>query len=107
MIEEAAKKYPQLRMLLQEDWSRDNTVSFVWRHPGSSTIFLFITDEMTIDIVVHESVHVVSRIFEIIGAPITEDTEEFFAYYQETMFRDILKTLKNKFNFTPKMYFNK
>lgn len=104
MIVEAAKKFPQLD-LLKCDTINSNVASFVYMPNATGSIFLFCTDELSIDILVHECIHVTMRIFDAIGAEVTEDTEEFFAYLNEMIFRDTIKLLKTKFDFIPKMPF--
>lgn len=104
MIVEAAKKFPQLD-LLKCDTINSNVASFVYMPNATNSIYLFCTDELSVDILVHECVHVVMRIFDAIGADVTPDTEEFFAYLNEMIFRDTLRLLKAKFAFTPKMPF--
>ncbi len=102
MVAEAAKKFPQLDTLRCDTISA-NVASFVYMPNATGSIFLFCTDDLSLDILVHECTHVVMRIFDAIGSDVTEDTEEFFAYLNEMIFRDTLKLLKSKFSFVPKM----
>jgi hypothetical protein len=102
MLEEATRKYPALRELTC-DGIQPNIVSFVYCPEHTNTIFLFATDEVSMDILVHECTHVVMRIFECIGAELKEPSEEFFAYYMEMIFRDVLSIFKKRCSFTPKL----
>lgn len=104
MVTEASKQYPSLETLRLES-IKEKVISFVYNPEPGNIIFLFANDEMTIDVLVHECVHIVMRIFNTIGADMNQETEEFFAYLQDMTFRDIYKVLTSKFKFTPKVLF--
>lgn len=76
-------------VLLQMEKPNDNYLALVFKSEISNEIFLFINDEVSFSIIAHECVHIVSRIFEIVGSPITEATEEFFAYLLDYTFEQI------------------
>lgn len=100
MIEEATKKFPLLQALTCEGIG-PNIISFVYKPEYNNHIFLFATDELSLDILVHECAHVVMRIFEGIGSEVNESTEEFFAYTQEMIFRDTMEAMNKHFEFVP------
>lgn len=100
MIVEASKKFPHVADLTCNGIG-PNIVSFVYKPEHSNHIYLFATDELSLDILVHETAHVVMRIFEGIGSEMNESTEEFFAYLQEMIFRDTMEVLYKQFEFTP------
>lgn len=102
MEQEAAKRYPALASLKCTPIA-GNVMSFVYCPPETNTIYMFATGSLKLDILVHECVHIVMRVFEAIGADMCEETEEFFAYIQEMVFRDILTALKTKFDFIPEL----
>lgn len=76
-------------------------LSMVYKLRGETNAYMFIADDITIDTIVHESVHVVCRLFEIIGSNINEETEEFFAYIQTDVFKRVYKMTIEKFNLNP------
>ena len=43
--------------------------------------------------IIHEVFHTTRECFEEIGMGITEETQEAFAYYQEYIFKEVLKAL--------------
>lgn len=103
MVGELSTKYSDLSRLLDIE---DNVLSFVFNDKGSSNIYLFLTDAFSVDVLIHESVHVVSRIFDIMGVDTCEETEEFFAYLMEFMFREIMHLLKTELKIKPPMFLN-
>lgn len=97
MIKEALPLYPELGMMSHDmSLSTSGVISFVF-NANSANIFLFLTDDFKLDTLVHECVHVVSRIFNRIGSEFTEDTEEFFAYLMDFMFREIYTLVTKQF----------
>lgn len=75
-----------------------NIDACVYHDPNDTEIFLFISNNLTIDVLIHECVHITARIFDIIGSEITNDTEEFFAYINQFMFKECYDTITNKLN---------
>ncbi|TXH08747.1 MAG: hypothetical protein E6R03_17695 [Hyphomicrobiaceae bacterium] len=102
MVLEAAKRYPQLAAL-KCDTVRPNVMSFVYSPLDTNAIYLFATDELRLDVLVHECFHITMRIFDAIGSEVNEHTEENFAYLNEMIFRDVYNALEKKFKFTPSM----
>lgn len=77
-----------------------SALSLVFRNDDDSEIFLFLGESISYSIIVHECVHIVSEIFEIMGVPRSADTEEFFAYLMDYTFEQVAifctETLKLK-----------
>jgi hypothetical protein len=96
MAEEALGPYPELLHLVAQPLER-KPLCFVYNNLESDNIFLFITDEFTGDILVHESVHITFRIFDIIGAEPSIETEEFFAYITEFVYRELIGVCTEEF----------
>lgn len=62
-----------------------------------TSIYLVATNHITQSILIHESVHIVARIFDIINTDITSDTEEFFAYMVQYTTAHLLEIFQNEF----------
>jgi len=76
-------------------------LSMVYNLDGTTVVYMFMDDSISLDTIVHESAHVVCRLFEIIGSNINEETEEFFAYIQTDVFKRVYKTVTQKFQLDP------
>jgi len=104
MVKEAILTYPELNVMSNDSvLSVSGVISFVF-NSNSGNIFLFLTDDFKMDTLVHECVHVVSRIFERIGSEFTEDTEEFFAYLMDFMFREIYTIVTKQLKVTIELF---
>lgn len=77
-------------ILMQMEKPDSSILSLVFRNESDSEIFLFLGNNISLSIIVHECVHIVSEIFNIMGAPKTEDTEEFFAYLMDYTFETVV-----------------
>lgn len=88
MIAEAMSEYPELADL---EWSRGSAdpASFVCSTLSTGNIFLFLTKDFYQKLLVHESNHIVFRIFEQLGARVSSDTEEFFAYIDDFVYEEV------------------
>lgn len=99
IINEASIEYPELSCLRTED--RSNIIAFVYRPTGCGTLFLFMKKDLSMDILAHECIHLTAGVFEMVGADMNEQTEEFFAYINESIFREVLKIIRDRFGFIP------
>lgn len=107
IIHEAAMEDENLIPLSNEINSDDNpSLSLVYKQNGTTVAYIFVDDQITIDTLVHECVHIVCRLFEVIGSEINESTEEFFAYLNSHMFRRIYKVITQTFALIPKMIYD-
>jgi hypothetical protein len=97
MVDEAKKGFPDLKRLDSEPFG-DGVSAFVFSDDTSPSgnIYLFFTDSLTIDVLVHECVHVTSRVFDKLDSELNPSTEEIFAYTMEFMFRDIYYMITDK-----------
>lgn len=68
-----------------------------------TTIYLFITDQLTLDILVHECIHITKALFFIMNSEFNTHTEELFAYINQFMFRQLLNILKEHLKFHIKL----
>jgi len=66
----------------------------------SRKLLVWIQDEDDYYAIVHETVHLVKRIFEIMGIPFNEENDEMIAYYQNywvrTFWHKMSKFIKDK-----------
>ena len=104
IIREAAEEDENLKPLTY--YQDDPSLSLVFKHEGTTVAYMVIDDNISIDTLVHESDHVVFSLFEIIGSNINADTEEFFAYLDTHIFREVYKVITNKFKLKPPMIYN-
>lgn len=95
MLNELIPDYPELKEGLGE--MEDTILAFTYCIGNTGNIFLFVTEDVAIDILVHECVHIASRVFEATGSYINEETEELYAYLLEYIFREVYRTLTNTF----------
>lgn len=63
---------------------------------GMPVIVLF-NKGVTMNIIVHESIHISQAFFCNVGSQHNEQTDELYAYATEKIFTDIVNTLVNKF----------
>ncbi len=103
IIDEAADTDENLIPLANNN--EDGSLSLVYKMDGTTVAYIIVDDNITIDTIVHESIHITCRLFEIIGSAINEDTEEFFAYLTSHMFRKVYKVVTTIFNLAPKMIY--
>lgn len=103
LIKEAAKTEPALLSLIEQVGSDNEPLSFVCDDENSTCIYLFIKDDTTLATLVHECVHIVVRIFDIIGMKINRDTEEMFAYLEGFIFKKVYNLMTKKLNLNPKV----
>lgn len=103
MVLEACNKYKSLEQI-KCDNIPTNVMAFVYKSDDENIIYLFATNTLTTEVLVHECAHIALRVFQSIGAEINEETDEFHAYILEMLFRDIYNILVKKFNFTPEMF---
>lgn len=75
-----------------------NIDACVYHDPNDTEIFLFVSDNLSIDVLVHECIHITARIFDITGSDITNDTEEFFAYINQFMFKECYEIITKEMN---------
>lgn len=68
-----------------------------------SNIYLLVKDNITMDTLLHECIHVTFRIFEKIGSSANLETEEFFAYITDFIFKSVYKILKEDFKLKVKV----
>lgn len=104
MIQELIPKYPELFMLLG-DPSVNNNLAFAVGSEESPNIFVFITDDCALDVIVHEVTHTVFSIFRRIGATISEDSEEFFAYLMEFNFKEVGNIIYDTFKLKMRLFY--
>lgn len=98
MITSLSEEFPELKVLEKDKTALNKQVlSFVFNDESNNNIFLFLTDNFGTDVLVHECVHVTFRLFEIVGSDINEETEEWFAYLNEFMFRESYKIITQEF----------
>ena len=103
IVRNSIEKDNQLVYLHQElEGDSRSPVSLVYNIPGTANVYLVLNGEITMDTLIHECSHVIFRIFEITGSPITEDTEEFFSYMLGAVFSECVKTIKQNFKIKPK-----
>lgn len=103
VIEEAAQQDDNLKPLAEDMQSGATSLSLVFKHDGTTVAYMIVDDNISIDTIVHEAIHIVCRLFEIIGSYINEETEEFFAYLNAHIFREVYKVVTRKFKLKPKM----
>ena len=104
IIREAAEEDENLKPLTF--YQDDPSLSLVFKHEGTTVAYMVVDDNISVDTLVHESDHVVFSLFEIIGSNINADTEEFFAYLDTHIFREVYKVITNKFKLKPPMIYN-
>lgn len=104
MLVKAACTFPELTRIPEE--STDSSLAFVYAPESSGNIFFFMTDDFGLDILVHEITHIVFALFDRIQVNINEETEEFFAYISESLFRDSISVITKEFKLKMKMYIN-
>jgi hypothetical protein len=104
MVGELLIEYPEL-MPLYVSFEEDQraAMAFVYKHEASSQIFLFCTDNLGLDILVHECVHITAAVFHTVGSNINDETEEWFAYLNEFVFREVYAVLTKDFKHKLKM----
>lgn len=73
-----------------------NSDACVYNDNMSTDIYLFISNNLTLDILVHECIHITSRIFEIMGSEINSHTEELFAYINQNIFKQCYNLITNE-----------
>lgn len=103
IIAEAAEGDPNLKPLTF--YQDDPSLSLVFKHEGTTVAYMVVDDNISVDTLVHESDHVVFSLFEIIGSNINADTEEFFAYLDTHIFREVYKVITGKFKLKPPMIY--
>lgn len=86
LYKKAIIPYP---ILMQMEKPDAKTLSLVYRVDSDTEIFLFIGEDTSLSTIVHECVHIVSEIFDIMGCSHTNETEEFFAYLMDYTFEQV------------------
>ncbi len=94
MIEDSLTEYPELYPLIAETF--DEAQAFVYNRE-SFNIFMFVTDNLSIDVLVHECTHAVFAIYDIIGQVVDRKNDEFFAYLTEHVFREYYSMITDNF----------
>lgn len=105
IIQEAAQGDPNLVPLAVNE-GPNPSLSLVFKYEGTTVAYMIVDDHMTIDTLVHEAIHVTCRLFEIINSEVNDDTEEFFAYLNTYIFREVYKVLTTKFKLKPQMIYS-
>ncbi len=103
-INEAAKVEDNLKPLI-EDQGPNPSLSLVFKHEGTTVAYIIVDDQISVDTIVHEAVHITCRLFEIINSIVGDETEEFFAYLNTHVFREVYKVVTQKFRLKPKMIY--
>ena len=62
-----------------------HTEAFIWRHEGCVEIYAFFKPNATPSTVAHEMLHVCGFIMRRVGVPLTDDTEEAWAYLLDNL----------------------
>ena len=70
----------------------DSSTGFVWTTKKSEILCVFSASDITDRIIVHESKHIVNRLFSIIGQDLDVKNDEVECYLLDTIFQ----TLHNK-----------
>lgn len=104
-IKEASLQYESLIELANDDDGTNPALSLVYKANGTTNAFIFVDDEITIDTLVHEAIHLSCRLFEIIGSKVTDDTEEVFSYLNTHIFKEVYKVITTIFKLKPKMIY--
>jgi hypothetical protein len=104
MIQELIPVYPELFLFMSER-AVSNSLAFTLSSEESPNVFVFITDDCALDVIVHETVHTIFSIFRRIGAEISDESEEFFAYLMEFNFREIGNIIYEKFKLKMKLFY--
>lgn len=76
----------------------DNYSACVLSSDKDLTILLIFNEDITVDILVHECIHIVYNIFEYIGSDINRETEEFFAYLNQFIFNEVYNIITKNLN---------
>lgn len=82
------------------------SLSMVYKHNGTTMVYVFIDDNITIDTIIHESNHIVFRVFEIVGSNINEETEEFFSYIDTDIFKKVYQVITEQFKLNPPVLYS-
>lgn len=69
-----------------------NVYDFYGKEYPVDFVSVFRIDELSEDIIVHETFHITARIMRYVGTPLVQETEEPYAYLQDTIYR----TFRNK-----------
>jgi hypothetical protein len=104
MLQEMLPKYPELLGVLG-DPSINNNLAFAIGCEESPNIFIFFNDDCALDVIVHEVTHTVFSVFRRIGAEISEDSEEFFAYLMEFNFKEVGKIIYETFKLKMRLFY--
>lgn len=104
IIREAATVEDNLKPLAQDEGPMPS-LSLVFKHEGTTVAYIIVDDDISIDTIVHEAIHITCRLFEIVNSEVNDDTEEFFAYLNTHVFREVYKVLTTKFRLKPKMIY--
>jgi len=73
---------------------------WTWTAEGHEVVCCFLRDvprtPSTIGVLAHEGFHVVARVAEIVGIPVSSDTEEWCAYYLHWFIDQVLRRTQGR-----------
>lgn len=94
LYKESLKVHPEL---IEMRMPTDDMQACVFHDNDSGNIYLFITDQLTYSILVHECSHITYEAFEIMDSKHIDVTDEFYSYLLETIFKKISIACKEVF----------
>ncbi len=103
IVDEVSRDNKDLNCLRDDKWL-ESIEAFVYNDEDSTDIYLFLKDSITLDTLLHECIHITSRIFDIMDSKLNSSTEEFFAYITQYMFKECCKVISNDFKLKLKVY---
>lgn len=72
-----------------KDYEDRECIACVYNTKSSTNIYLFVADDLPLDVLVHECIHITFAVFDIVGSNINEETEELFAYINQFIFNEV------------------
>jgi hypothetical protein len=84
-----------------EPETKDRNEALVCPHEDGIA-FLIINSKTPLGVILHETIHIASAIFEFIGASHSEGTDELYAYHAQHIFEYIVATMVEKLCITPR-----
>ena len=104
IVNEAIKDFPELGFMTEDQYSGAGAITIL--PPNSSrTIYMIYGEDLTYDIVAHESIHATSFSFYLVQTQHNEQTEEIYAYNFQSILIEITRVLLDEFKIDKELFY--
>lgn len=90
IAKKASKKNSELKELIKGDWNID-PAAMTLHPPKQSRSYMILNEGVTVGILSHETIHIVTDLFGKSNTEHNEHTDELYAYYSQHIFEKLVQ----------------